>query len=218
VAAASTAPNRSGTGRRYGRQTPAERQAERRGRIIDAAVDAFGTRGYLHTSIEQLCSAAGISTRNFYDEFPSREGLLATLHDMLNERAFDGAVAALAEMDASDLAARATSGVRAYLSVMTSDPRWARIALVESVGVSAEMEQHRRQALARFAALIEAEADRLAAAGVAARRDYSLTAIAAVGAINGLVSTWTTPSEWDAVFDAVTAEAARVIVALVQFH
>jgi AcrR family transcriptional regulator len=198
-------------GRRYGRQTATERQAERRGRLLEAALAAFGTQGYLATSIEQLCSDAGISTRNFYDEFAGREALLATLHDMLNQRAFDAVVAALIDVNPSDLEARARAGVRAYFEVMTEDYRWARIAVVESVGISAEMEGHRRAALARFASLIEAEADRLSRAGVIPKGDHSLTAIALVGALNGLINLWASGG-WNAVIDDVIAEAARLIV------
>jgi AcrR family transcriptional regulator len=198
-------------GRRYGRQTAIERQAERRARLLEAAVAAFGTQGYLATSIEQLCSDAGISTRNFYDEFAGREALLATLHDMLNQRAFDAVVAALIDVNPNDLDARARAGVRAYFEVMTDDHRWARIAVVESVGVSTELEGHRRAALARFASLIEAEADRLSRAGVIPDGDHSLTAIALVGALNGLINLWASGG-WNAVIDDVIAEAARLIV------
>lgn len=199
--------------RRYRQQTTSERRAARRTRLIDAAVEAFGTNGYPATSIEQLCAAAGISARNFYEEFPSREALLVTLHDLLNERAFEAVVAALADIDATDVAARATEGVRAYFKVMTSDPRWARIALVESVGVSPEVERHRQAALDRFAVLLQAEADRLMETGLIPRRDYQLTSIGLVGAINGLINTWTTRDDWDAVLDDVIDESARLIMA-----
>jgi hypothetical protein len=94
---------------------------------------------------------------------------------------------------------------------MTEDPRWARIAVVESVGVSAEMEAHRRDATARFASLIEAEADRLSRAGVIPDGDHSLTAVALVGALNGLINLWA-GGGWNAVIDDVIAEAARLVV------
>jgi AcrR family transcriptional regulator len=200
-----------GVARRYAQQTADQRRAERRSRLVEAAVAAFGTRGYFATSIEQLCSDAGISTRNFYDEFASREELLAALHDLLNSRAMAAVVDALAAVDGLSVEDRALAGVRAYFDVMTSDFRWARIAVVESVGVSPAMEAHRNQALATFADLIEGEADRLAAAGVIPRRDHSLTAIALVGAINGLINQWAAGGSL--VIEDVVAEAARLIVA-----
>jgi AcrR family transcriptional regulator len=199
-------------GRRYADKTEAERRAERRSRLIETALNAFGTDGYRSTSIEQLCASAGISTRNFYEEFGNREELLIALHDELNARALEAVVEALAGIDPDDLPARADAGVRAYFRVMTSDRRWARIALVESVGVSPEAEAHRREAIDRFAGLIVIEAKRLGEAGVIPARDYELTSVALVGAINGLINTWTSEDDWDARVDDVGAEAARLIV------
>jgi AcrR family transcriptional regulator len=199
-------------GRRYRRQSADERRAERRGKLVEAAVEAFGTQGYAATTIEQLCTAAGISTRNFYEEFGGREELLVALHDDLNRRALAAVVESLVDVDPDDVAARAHTAVLAYLRVMTSDRRWARIALVESVGVSAAAEQHRRDAIGGFVALIDAEANRLAQAGRAERRDYGLTAVALAGAINGLINTWTATEEWDAQVPRIADEAARLIV------
>ena len=200
------------SGRVYGAKTADERRSERRSRLMDAALEAFGTDGYRATSIEQLCAQAGISTRNFYEEFSSREELVIALHDDLNARALDAVLDALAEIDPSDLEARAAAGVRAYFTVMTSDRRWAQIALVESVGVSPVAEDHRRAAIGRFAVLLEVEASRLADEGLAPKRDYALTAAALVGAINGLINTWTAEKDWDARVDDVIDEAARLIV------
>jgi AcrR family transcriptional regulator len=206
-------PQAKPEGRRYGDKTASERHDERRARLVEAAVDAFGNNGYANTSIEQLCASAGVSTRNFYDHFSGREDLLLALHDDLNARALTAVVAAISEVDPDDLAARAHAGTSAYFEVMTSDRRWARIALVESVGVSREAERHREEAIGRFAALIELETTRLAEAGLLPKRDFRLTAVALVGAINGLINTWTADPDWDAHVDEVAAEAADLIVA-----
>src|SRR5882757_1187794 len=120
-------------GRRYRSQSVQERRESRRVRLIEAGVDAFGTAGYRATTIEELCAAASVSTRNFYEEFPTREALLIWLHDDLNERAFRAVMEALVDVDPDDLPARAKAAMAAYLGVMTTDRRWTRIALVESV-------------------------------------------------------------------------------------
>jgi AcrR family transcriptional regulator len=204
------------SGRRYRDQTADERRRERREKLLEAAVEAFGTAGYRATSIEQLCASAGISTRNFYEEFAGREELLIALHDDLNARALRAVLEAIADLDPNDLEARADAGVRAYFTVMTSDRRWARIALVESVGVSAEAEGHRRAAIERFADVLQLEATRLADLGLVPKRDYRLTATALVGAIEGLINTWTADEDWAAHVDQVIAEAVRLIVLAVR--
>jgi AcrR family transcriptional regulator len=203
------------TGRRYGDKTPDERHDARRERLVEAALDAFAADGYAQTSIEALCARAGVSTRNFYEHFASREELLLALHDDLNARALQAVAGAVAGADPDDLRARAYAGARAYFDVVTTDPRWARIAVVESVGVSRTAERHREEAIGRFAEVIELEATRLAEAGLAPARDHQLTAVALVGAINGLVNTWTTTPDWADRVDDVVEVAAELIYAAI---
>lgn len=201
------------SGRRYGDKTAAERHEARRARLIEAALEAFGTRGYADTAIGALCAAGNVSTRSFYELFPTREALLIALHDEINAEAMQAVVAAIAACAPDDLPGRARAGVDAYMRCMTSDRRRARIALIETVGVSRDTERHRQQAIQRFAELIELEADRLATAGVVPARDHRLVANALVGAINGLVNTWTVDPDWDAHVDDVVGTAADLIVA-----
>lgn len=199
--------------RLYRSRTAAERRIERRSRLIEAATEAFSRDSYRSTSIEQLCSMAEISARNFYEEFASKEALLHVLYDDLNTRAFQAAATALAETDPMDLLARAQAGVTGYLRTMTADWRLAKIAHIESVGVSTDMEAHRQAALDAFAGLIRQEAERMANAGLAPKRDFSLTAIALVGAIRELaVAAARVDIESPPSLERVTTEATRLLV------
>jgi AcrR family transcriptional regulator len=180
--------------------------------MLAAGLDLFAQHGYANTTIEALCAGAGVSTRNFYEEFGSREALVIALHDDVNARALSEVVASLDGIDPADIRARAQCATRAYFDVMTSDRRWAQIALVESVGVSPAAEAHRRAAIDRFVALIEAEATRLAAEGLIERRDHHLTAVALAGALNGLINTWTSDPDWAATVPRIAEEATRLIV------
>jgi AcrR family transcriptional regulator len=198
--------------RRYASKTADERRDERRERLLGAGLELFGTAGYRATTIEALCTAANVSTRSFYEEFGSREALVVALHDRVNERALAAVVAALAEVEPDDIYARVSAATSAYFEVMTSDRRWAQIALVESVGVSAEAEEHRRVAIDRFVALMEAEALRLSGAGLIEQRDYHLTAVALAGAVNGLINTWTANADWNQTAPRIAEEATRLIV------
>ncbi|EPJ39818.1 hypothetical protein STAFG_3128 [Streptomyces afghaniensis 772] len=70
---------RAPTGR-YGGKTAEERQAERRRRFLDAALQLFGdTPGFRATTVAALSEAAGLSTRQFYEEFRTLEDVLAAL-------------------------------------------------------------------------------------------------------------------------------------------
>jgi AcrR family transcriptional regulator len=204
--------------RRYGNRTSAERRAERRGRLLAAGLEAFGTNGFAGATVEALCAAASVSTRSFYEEFTGREAVLIELHDELNQRAFDAVVAAtgsvaLTEADAPTVVRRfVTAGVRAYFDVMTADPRWSRIALVETVGVSPAVDAARQTAIGRFAEFLEVQAGVLADLGLAEQRDFRLAARAIVGALTELVSTWPEHSREPGYLTALVDEATRFIL------
>ena len=209
---ASAAPATPATERRYRGRSGEERRADRRERLLDAGLDLFGTQGYPGTSIESLCAVAGISTRNFYEEFRNREALLIALHDFANATAMDSVTRALAAADPADAAARATAAAQAFVDAMTPDPRWSRIAYIEIVGISPDMEARRRAWMERWAQVIAAEGAQLSARGLAPDRDFALTAVGLVGAINELVADWLFRASRPPI-DAVVAEIVRLLVA-----
>jgi AcrR family transcriptional regulator len=176
--------------RDYGGRTATQRRAERRQRLLAAALDLFGTDGYPATSIERLCARANVSTRNFYEEFASREALLIALHDQITQQASEAMVAAVAQIPDEPTAVRIDRAIEAYIGTTSSDPRWTRIAYVEVIGVSAAVEQHRMAWRARLGQMLEAETALAVERGEATRRDYSLTVMAFIGAVNELVHHW----------------------------
>ena len=167
-----------------------QRQAERRQRLLAAALHLFTTLGYRQTKIVQICADAGVSTRNFYEEFTGKEQVLLTLHDLINSAALDRVRAALAALESQDVVTRITVLLEAFVASVTADPRLPRLNYVEAVGVSEELERQHQEWVTRWADFIEAEARHAAAHGVAPDRDYRLTAIALVGAITGLLREW----------------------------
>lgn len=139
--------------RRYGGLSADERRALRRERLLAAAFDAFGSRGYASTTIEGLCADAGVTARHFYEEFDGRESLLRATSDRIVDRVNDAIRDAIAEPSGSP-EVRIGRAVRAFLEAVLVDPRNARILCVESVGVSPELEQRRREVLRGFATTV----------------------------------------------------------------
>lgn len=176
----------------YGGRSAQERRDERRARFLQAALDLFGDRpGYRAASVTALCETAGLSTRQFYEEFRNLEEVLAHLHLMVNDLTEQEVLRALADSVGLPFEQRITAVLRAYVTSATEDPRRLRIAFVEIVGVSAELEQQRLVRRSRWVDLIAAEAQAAAARGEAARRDYRIAATAFIGAVNGLLHDWT---------------------------
>lgn len=178
---------RPGSTRPYGGRSVQERLAERRARLLDAGLALFGTRGYATTSIELVCSKAGVTARHFYEQFDSREALLLEVYEKVIGHARKAVITALHQSHPTPRH-RVTSGLEAYVHAVLDDPRYARIACVEVVGASARVERRRRKTIYEIASVIEAQAQALAEQGRVARRDFSLTAIAMAGACNELVT------------------------------
>lgn len=176
-------------------RTLAERRAERRRALLDAALDRFAEKGYPATTIEEICRAASVSTRNFYEEFDNREALLIALYQELLDRMVlavnegaDGLPPIEDKVRAMALSTRARIG--AFVRVCTDDPRIARVALLETVGVSPAVEARRRAAHRMFASYIAFQARAFAAAGSLPEDDYELISIGMVGAINEVLVDW----------------------------
>lgn len=175
------------TGQRYGGRTAEERSAERRERLLDAGLELFGTRGYANCSIEALCAATRLNPRYFYESFATREALLQAVYDR-HMAHLAATVAAALEGAPQEPRAVCEIGLRAFVETQLADHRAARITYLEIVGVSLELEHHRRGVLRGFATLVEQVADRLAGSGQLPARDHHLTALALGGAVDGLLT------------------------------
>jgi AcrR family transcriptional regulator len=208
----------AGTGavarRTYGGRSAVERRAERRERLLAAGLNLFGTEGYAAASIERLCTEAGVSTRNFYEEFGSREDLLMALHDRIIEQAFQAVLGALEDAADTPLRERFTRAVRAFVTTTASDPRWARLSYVEIIGVSNAVERHRIAWRERWTEFLVSEAKRAVERGEAEDRDFHLGAVALIGAVNELVHHWSR-SDGERSLDDVITEVVRVATAAV---
>ncbi|MGC0207812.1 TetR/AcrR family transcriptional regulator [Streptomyces levis] len=206
---------RAPTGR-YGGKTAAQRQAERRRRFLDAALDLFGgDPGFRATTVAALSEAAGLSTRQFYEEFRTLEDVLAALHLEVNGWAEAAVLEAATGAAGLPLAERATAIFRAYAGNLAADPRRIRITFVEIIGVSPRLEEQRLARRANWVDLICAEAAAAVARGEAAPRDYRLAATGFIGSVNGLLHDWS--AGWvDATLEEVVDELVRQLLGILR--
>jgi AcrR family transcriptional regulator len=202
------------TRRTYGGRTAADRRDDLRERLMAAGLQLFGTEGYASASIEKLCTHAGVSTRNFYEEFHSREDLLIALHSKANEHSYRAVNAAFADAADAALAERFELAVRTFVSNMASDPRWARLAYVEMYGVSDKVEKHRLAWRKRWWDFMVAEADRAVLRGVANPSDFTLPALAVIASVNEMVYHYAV-NRGRITLEEVITEIVRIAVAAV---
>lgn len=178
-------------GRQYGGRAVTERKAERRQRFLEAATRIFAERGYAACSLADVCAAAGLSKRQFYEEFQTREDVLVSAYDRIQDEAAAAVFAALAGLDPRfDLTAAMTAVMTAYVGSVGTDPYRAKVAFIEVVGVSERMERHRRERRHTWAAVLEQKVVPVVAPGGRIRGEPGLASSALIGTINGLAHEW----------------------------
>jgi len=197
-----------GEGRRYAGRSTQQRRADRRRRLVDAALELFGTAGYAAVPIERLCAEAGVATRSFYEEFAGREQLLLAVYEDITRGASGAVTDALAGAP-RELAPRVEAGLSAYVGYVTSDPRRARVAHQEARAAWL-LEGDRHAAVVAFAGIIEREAQ--AVAGPREPAANRLLALALAGAANELLVDWTTTHPPPPI-EPILAQLTRLFVA-----
>lgn len=171
-------------GRRYGGRDAAQRQEERRARLVAAGVELFGTAGYAATSVRAVCQQARLTERYFYETAHGREDLLAMVYDEI-VREVQTASFTAARQAPPRLDAQVRAGLGHFVHALIGDPRKARIMLVEVVGASPRLEVRRHQVIHEFAQFIAALGKEHVPDADMGR--LSLTAIALVGGVNELL-------------------------------
>jgi len=166
----------------------AERRAQRREQLLEAGLQLFGTEGYAGSSIRAISAAASLNSRYFYESFTSREDLLFHVYQDAVGDVARAVIEATAPLETVEEQARA--GLRAAWEVLTSDPRKARVIVLEVVGVSEHLERVRRQNRHAFADILVRNSMQLAGEDIRLRLDPVLTARALIGAAMEVLVDW----------------------------
>lgn len=121
------------------RRANVQLQSDRRDEILNAAQRCFSRMGFHQTSMQQICSAAGMSPGNLYRYFPSKEAIIAGIAE--RDRAEVGAQLASVE-NAPDFFGTFAALARHHFVERTAD----------EVGLCAEImsESRRNPAIARI--------------------------------------------------------------------
>lgn len=148
--------------RAYRGVAPDERRAQRREKLLAAAIAVYGERGYRHATVKAVCEAAGLTERYFYESFDNSEALLVASFNAVTYAVFD-VIRAAARTAGRGRVARARAMLAAYFGALQREPASARVFLVEIRGVSREVDKAFDAALrvigAEVAALLAPQAE-----------------------------------------------------------
>lgn len=177
-------------GRRYAGQSVEDRQRERHARFVESGFTVFARDGYANSSVGAICKDAGLSSRQFYEEFSSREALLVELFDLIERDSRDAVSAAISQSLDLSFAHLIEASTRAYVESVGTDHRRARVGLVEVMGASPSMEQCRLQQRRSWGSLLKAVAGEAATQGQIPAGDHEMRVSAVLGAVNFVVYDW----------------------------
>lgn len=197
------------TGRTFRGRTAAERAAERRARLLEAALDLIGADGWSAATMTAICRRAGLTERYFYESFADREALYLALLDDLAAEVEAAVRAALEAGGPPEVRLRRTA--EAVLRVLLGDPRKGRAALLEGLG-SEVLQQRRREVLASFERFVLEEAGNVFGAAAPPRAQAHLAAVGLVGAVQELLGR-RLDGTLDAGDDVLVAHIARLALA-----
>ena len=180
---------------------------------MEAGLELFGTRGFDATGVKEICRAADVTDRYFYESFRDRRALFVAVFDRVTDGLFTAVAEAVAEVEPRpEPQLRAAIGT--FVRALADDRRLPRVVFSETGGAGAEVELHMRATLRRFTALVAATARQHLPAGVPEER-VQIMALALVGMLERVVVEWQ-DGELDMPIDAIVDDCADLFLGFIE--
>jgi AcrR family transcriptional regulator len=173
--------------RSYGGVSATERVAVRRERLLDAALELYGTRGFAATGVKDVCRQAGLTDRYFYESFRDSSELFTAVFDRATRDLLVLVADKVSEVP-PEPEAQVRAAIESFVRALADDSRKARVIFVESAAVGAEVDRRMRASLRQFAALVAATAR--PHLPEMPPRTLEMGALALVGAIDRVIIEW----------------------------
>ena len=106
--------------------------------LIVAAGRVFGTKGFHAATVREVCVAAHLTERYFYESFKTLPQLFMATYGELRDQLMAQPLAALKGAEPTPLG-MLEPAIRVFLEFIRDDPRRGRIMLVDSLGVNDEV-------------------------------------------------------------------------------
>ncbi len=139
--------------RRYGGIAAEARLQERREKLIEAGIELFGSRGYHAVTVREICTAAKLTERYYYESFASLEKLFAAVYAHVALELKQATLAALGRAQGHPLAL-AEAALRVFFEYVRNDPRRARILLIDAVTIGSDVGRLADQAMRDYTDLM----------------------------------------------------------------
>jgi len=171
-----------------GKAAPA-RQRERREKLIAAGIRLIGTQGFAATSIDAVCSEAGLTKRYFYENFEHREALLqAAFRQGTGELL--GSLMQAAAPHRGDARALVDAGVRATFTFVRAHPHEGRLIMIEALAVRGTLGRLYVERFGAFVDLLLGMTRPFLPQGIVSDTELVVMGRGAIGALIHLCQSW----------------------------
>jgi AcrR family transcriptional regulator len=150
---ASSPPNR----RRYGGVLPEVRQRQRRDKLIDGALEVFGTKGFHGATVREVCAAAQLTERYFYESFDSMSTLFMALYRQLGDQLMARTLAVVQASSHASPIQRMEAALRVFMGFVQEDPRRGQVMLLDVFGIDPAVVQLGDQTIRDYSGLLRME-------------------------------------------------------------
>jgi AcrR family transcriptional regulator len=174
--------------RTYKGMSAQERADARKQQFLDAGKTVFGRLGFQGANVKDVCAAAGLTERYYYEAFGSLPKLFEAVYLQALAR-LRQALEEAASQSPQDSLAQVRSMISSYFELLKSDRYLARILILEIYGAAPSIsnlyEHGVRQFAARIEKLIGAQDSEFGQ-----QLNSNLLAVALVGATSALGMHW----------------------------
>jgi len=171
----------------YAGRTPEQRRAQRRQRLIAAALDLIGEGGIAAVKVRVVSERAGLNDRYFYESFADCDQLVLAVFDDRSAAGLAAVTSALL-LAPTEARARGLGVIAAAVAFIDDDPRHRRLFL-ESQATDG-LRARRGQLVGILARMVVAQARELLGDHVAAQRNTELAALTVVSGLFDLTTHW----------------------------
>ena len=122
----------------YAGKTASDRQAERREKLLAAGIKLIGSHGYSATSIDAICSEAGLTKRYFYESFANSEELLIDSYREVTREYLNSIMQATTPY-LNDSRKLVRAGLEQAYQFVLDNPDKARLIMLEAMAVRSQI-------------------------------------------------------------------------------
>ena len=123
-----------------------------RDRLIDAMARTLATKGFA-VPLTEVCAAAGVSTRAFYEHFTDKEACFMAAFERGTDLLMRSVRTAYAQPDRWPV--RVRRGLEVMLHLLAAEPAFAHLAMVESLAAGPRARERMRQIVDEFRVFID---------------------------------------------------------------